>query len=161
MEFGRRGGKEQEAHMRRDAKLGRTVEGGSVESQERKAFAVGGRKVIEEEVNALTMEGRQSQKEALAGERCSRAIPRPMLPAIPGAQQGVYAARGEAVTQEGEHAAAALSLCPEADPGVAWLARGLPRSEGLLGTAAGTRRARSRVFWGWERRGAVGFACSF
>jgi hypothetical protein len=126
-----------------------------------KAFAVGGRKVIKEAWKALTIEGRQFQKEALAGERCSRAIPIHILPAILGSQQGLYAARGDAVTQDGEQAAAALLLCPQADPVGAWLARGLPPSSGLLGTEAGKLRDRSRVFWGWERRGELGFAFSF
>lgn len=93
-----------------------------------KALTVSCRKVLKEELEALTIEDRQFQKETLAGEWFYRAVHIPMFPLILSPQQRLHAARGDAVTQDREQATAALILSPQANPLVTVLARALPPS---------------------------------
>ena len=116
------------------------------------------REVIEKELKALSVEGRQFEKETLAGSWFDSPIQIETLKAISAGHQRLNSASGDAVSEDGQESTATLILHPEAPLPISVLlgrrsvAQKMDR-EGLLKLCD-----RLRLFFGCERRGALGLA---
>ena len=134
--------------------------GAIVEQQQREASRIGGSKMSEEERKARGIEERQFEKETLPGHRRDRPVQIETLEAIGRGEPGWDAAGGDPTTHDRQQATATSILRPEPPLQIPrLLGAGDARME--MGAERGLkRRALFGLFFGWERRGALGLACS-
>lgn len=160
IEFGGIGGKEEQRDVGRQAERVSFVKGPVIEEHEMEAGGVSGREVIEEELKALRIEEGQFQKETLAGERFHRAIQVQTLKAIGSGDDGLHSPRRDAMAEDGQQPTTAFILDPDATATVSLLLSGLDGAQELRGECSLELGHRGSVFFGWERRGALGLACN-
>ena len=134
------------------------VKGAIVEQQQVKLGGMGRREVVEEELKALGVEQGQLRKEALAGLRLHSPVEVRTLEAVGRRQQGLNSASGDAAAYDGEKATATFILRPHPPLLIPLLVgcHGVGQEaarEGLL-----KLRDVLRLFFGCERRGALGLA---
>jgi hypothetical protein len=134
------------------------VKGASVEQQQVELGGTGRREVVEEEVKALGVEQGQFQKEALAGLRLHGSVQVETLEAVGRGQQGLDPARGEPAAHEGEEPTATFLLCPHPPLWLPWLEGRRGVSQEVAREGRLKLRAVLRLFFGCERRGALGWA---
>lgn len=136
------------------------VKGPIVEQQEMETGGIGSREVIEEELKARSIKQRQFQKEALARQRFDGAIEVETLEAISGREQRLDAPGGDAAADDGQETAATFVLRPHAPVTIAGLLRGVPLGQDLGAERVLELRDVLGLFFGCERRGALGLAWS-
>ncbi len=119
---------------------------------------IGGGKVIEEELKALRIKEGQFQKEALAAQRLHRPVQVETLEAVGGGQERLDASGGDTATHDGQEATATFVLGPHAPLPIAPVLGGLQLGYELSAERLLEVRALLGLFFGWERRGALGLA---
>jgi hypothetical protein len=117
--------------------------------------------VVEEELKALGIEGGEFQREARSGKRFHRAVQIQALEPISGGHQGLDAAGGNTMAENGQEATATFILGPEAPLPIAVLLR--PDYTGLELGVEGRLEVDDglRLFFGCARRGDLGLACNW
>jgi hypothetical protein len=160
IEFRRRGWEEEQSDISWQAQGLRFVKGAGGAQQEREAGSVSGRAVSEEEVEALGIEGGDLQKGALSGQRFDGPVAGETLEAGSGRGKGVHPAGSDAAADDGPEAAATFVLGPHAPLGIAALLRGLSLRQELGAKRGVEGRDGFGLFFGCERRGALGLARS-
>lgn len=135
------------------------MKGPIVEQEEVEGGGISSGKVLQKELKALSIQERQFQKEALARLGLDRPVQIETLEAIRRREEGLDAAGGDAAAQDGEQAAATFVLRPQPPLPIA-----LVLSTGYLSLEVRAERGLEldnvlRLFFGCERRGALGLAC--
>jgi hypothetical protein len=127
------------------------------EAQVEAGWSSGG-KMVEEEWKPVRSEGRQVEKEALAGERLARAVQGESLGVLRRWQERLDATSRDPTTQNGQEPPAPFVLDPQPPLGIA-LRVGTGDTQAELSGKRGLElRDGCGLFFGWERRGAVSFA---
>lgn len=121
---------------------------------------IGGGEVSEEEWKALSVEQRQFEKEACSGQGLDRAVQGEARNAIGAGQQGLNAAGRDTATPDGQQTAATFVLGPEASLGIAVLLDAVYALLQLRTERGLALRHVLGLFFGGERRGALGLACT-
>jgi hypothetical protein len=116
--------------------------------------------MVEKELKALGIEGGELQKEARSGQGLYRAVQIEALEAVGRGQEGLHPPGRDPAAHDGEQPTAGFVLGPEAPLSVPLLtgtvyARLDLRSKGGLEVGDAFR-----LFFGWERRGALSLACN-
>lgn len=134
------------------------VKGPIIEQEQVEAGGVGGGKMVEDEVKAVRIEGRQFEKEALARQRLDRAVQVESLEVIRRRQERLDATSSDPTAQNWQAPTATFVLHPQSPLGISLLA-------GTCDTQAELSRERGLelrdvcgLFFGCERRGALSFA---
>ena len=94
------GRKEEQRHIRGQAECPGFMERAIVEQQQVEAGGISGRKMVEEEVKALRIQGGQFQKETLAGHGCHGPIQIQALKAIGRRYDRLDSARGDPMAHD-------------------------------------------------------------
>ena len=126
IELWRIGWEEEQPDLNRQAQPLSFVKGSMVEPEEVEALGSHGGEVVEEELKELSLESRQFEQEALAGQGFNRSLQVEALKAKGGGPQGRYPAGGEVVAGKGQHPTATFVLRPQPTRAIAVLLGGLP-----------------------------------
>ena len=161
IEFRRIGGKEEQCDIGRKVERGGFVKGAVIEEHQMEAGRIGRGKVLQEELKALGIEDGQFQKEPLAGDGFHGPIQIQTLKAIGSGDNRLAPPRSDALAHDGQQPAATLILHPHAPAGVALLLGSLDCAQELRRESRLKLGNGGRVFFGCERRGDLGLACSW
>lgn len=113
IEFGGIGREKEQPDIGWQAQLARFMKGAIVEQEEVEGVRIGGGEVVEEELKALGIKGRQLEEEVVAGEGFDYAIQIEALKTIGRGQQGLEATGRDAMAQDGQEPTTAFVLCPQ------------------------------------------------
>jgi hypothetical protein len=158
IQLGRIRGKEEQPDIARQTKSLGFGKGPVVKQEEGEAGGVSGGEVREEELKALGIEERQFQKEALARQGVDGPVEGETREAVGCRDERLDPTGGDAAAQDGQQAAAAFVLGPQAPVRIPLLLRGLYLGQDLRGERVVEVRNLCGLFFGWERRGALGLA---
>jgi hypothetical protein len=136
------------------------VKGPIIEQQQVEAGGISGGELIEEELKALRIEERQFEKEALPGPRFHRPVQVETLEAVGRGQERLHAASGDAAAHDRQEPTAAFILSPDPPLPIAALLCRVDRGQELRAERVLELGNFSGLFFGWERRGALGLAPS-
>jgi len=125
-----------------------------------KIGGIGSGEMIKEELKALSIEQGQFEKETFPRPRVHRAVQIETLKAIGAGQQGLNAAGRDTATPDGQQTAATFVLGPEASLGIAVLLDAVYALLQLRTERGLALRHVLGLFFGGERRGALGLACT-
>ncbi len=158
IQLGRIRGKEEQPDIARQTKRLGCVTGPIVEQEEVEAGRVNGGAVIEEELKALGIEERQFQKETFARQWFDGSVEVETLETVGCRDERLDPPGGDAAAQDGQQAAAAFVLGPQAPVLIPLLLGGLHLGQDLRGKRVVEVCDLFGLFFGWERRGALGLA---
>lgn len=121
---------------------------------------IGSGKVIEKELKALRIEHGEFQKETLSGLRFHGPVQVETREAVGCGQERLPPPGGDASAHDGQEPTATLILTPHAPLRIAALLRRVDVGQELRAERRLELADFSRLFFGWERRGALGLACN-
>jgi hypothetical protein len=131
-----------------------------IEQKKMEAEGIGGGKMVEEELKALSIEGGQFEKETLPGQGFNRPIQVETLEAIGGWEKRLEAPGRNAAALDGQQSTATFVLHPQAPPRIAVLLRGRYARVELRAERGLELYGVLWLFFGCERRGALSLALS-